>query len=229
MNPVRLDIIQDDAAAAPRLSRTLPAVLYNIVPESSYADFCNKIDPLLSLAADDYKIRARRNLWSNYGAIFWMVWFLICFIGSLSHSIDGSSVPDQYFYITVASFAVGLIYMVIMRIWMNTSTGVTPAAQTMQTIRDECAAMTKRTPHASFHVVLTPLATALRAHHLHANPIACIEVSVSVIGFELARANGGMTNMEMHHANGTKTADTSHPAVSTTSPVTSDYLPMNIV
>ena len=231
MDPVKLDIFQDDAVTAPRLARVLPAVLYNIVTERSYIDFCNKIDLLLSTAEADYMIRANRLRWSNYGYLFWVLWFSGCYFGVMTRSSDTYTMSDLFFYISTASVVACIIFTAAMWIWMNCSTGVTPATTAIREIRDECEAMTNRTPHVSFHVVLTPLATALRAQHSHANPITCIEVSVSPIGFELAKSNVGMISTEnaKRSASGNRPADMSHPAVSTKSPVTHDYQQLDIV
>ena len=210
-------------ATPPRLSRVLPAVLYNIVPDNSYTDFCNKIDSLLILAAADYKIRAYRSTWSNYGYLFWLFWFLVCYIVFIHSMFNDTSIPDRYFIIAATSVIICIIFTVTVRFWMKGSTGVTPATQTILEIREECEAMTNRTPHASFHVVLTALATALRGRDLLVNPIAYIEVSVSVIGFELAKTNVGLLSTDIRDGNGNNTANISHPAVNSTSPVTNNY------
>ena len=228
MNAVRLELIKDNPKTPPRLSRVLPAVLYNIVPESSYIDFCNKIDSSLSIAAADHTIRAYRLLWSNGGIAIWSLWFFGFFICVILLQDGKSAISDIYLYIMAASAVVCAIYMTAVRIWMNSPTGVTPAVVAIREIRDECEAMTNRTPHASFHVALTPIAKAFRSQ-MHSNPIACIEVSVSVIGFELARSNGGMQSSEISNTNGNTSVDVSHPAISTTSPTSNEYQRLNIV
>ena len=223
-SPIRLEIIEDNAVTAPRLSRVLPAILYNVVAESSYLDFCDKIDPLLSLAAMDYKCRAKRLLWWNLGFTFWVVVFFGCYFATLLEL----SKSDLFHYLTCIFAIVGISYLVIIRIWMNCPTGTTPATETMKEIRAECEAMTHRTPHASFHVVLSPLATAVRVHHLYANPIQFIEVSLSVVGIELARTTG-LPRSEAHNTSGINTLSATPPAVLAASTVTNDYQQLGIV
>lgn len=232
MNSIKLEIIEDDAAKAPRLSRVLPAVLYNIVTERSYIEFCDKIDALLAIAAVDWKCRANRLAWSNYGVFFWTLWFVGFFMMNTRYLFDddsGNTPPKLYYILLLSSFAVCVGYFVVIRIWMVQPTGAPPAAETMQEIRAECEAMTKRTPHASFHVVLSPLATALRGHSFARNTISCIEVSVSVDGFELAKTNNGVRSTEAHNNSEIKTSDAPRSAIHATSVVSNDYQQLHIV
>jgi hypothetical protein len=151
--------------------------------------------------------------------LFWI------FFASISRLHDWA----LFYYTAYILTIVSIIYLVTIRIWMNCPTGTTPATETMKEIRAECEAMTKRTPHASFHVVLSPLATALRGHHLYANPIAFIEVSVSVVGFELARMKAGLPRSEAFNTRGSKNSSVPPPALQTTSAVTNDYQQLGIV
>ena len=222
MNPVRLEIVQDDPVSAPRLSRVLPALLYNVVSESSYFDFCDKIDSLLCIAAVDYKCRANRLLWWNLGMLF-------CWILILTMYVLSSLAGKYYTLIAIIVIMICIIYLVTIRIWMNCPTGAAPATETMKEIRAECEAMTNRTPHASFHIVLTPFATSLRAHHLYTNPILFIEVSVSVVGFEIARMKAGLPSIAAKNNSGSNTNSVPPPALHTTSTVTNDYQQLDIV
>ena len=84
--------------------------------------------------------------------------------------------------------------------------------------------MSNRTPRASFHVVLSTFGrTTIRNKQLHVNPIACIAVNLSAIGFEIARTNVGAISTEIDDASRINTV------ISTTSPVTNDYQPLHIV
>ena len=219
INPVRLEIVQDDHVTAPRLSRVRPALLYDIVAETSYIDFCTTIDALLSRMAVDYRCHAKRLLWWNLGMAFWIVVLCGFYFAAL---LQLKSV--LFYYSAYTCFILSIMYMVTVRIWMNCPTGTIPATETMKEIRAECEVMTNRTPHASFHVVLTPFATTLRGHHhLYANPIGFIEVSVSVVGFELAKAKAGLTPSAAPNTNENNKGNVSLPALHTTSTVTSDY------
>ena len=211
MNPIQLEIFQDDAMAAPRLSRVLPAVLYNYVPEHSYIEFCNTIDELLRLAAVDYKCRADRFRWWSYGILFWFYWFFAIF---LSYCLAENSGEDDYIRIHLPVFIVSIvicpIYFFVIRTWINSSTGVVPATDTVRRIREECDAMTYRTPYASFHLVTTSPYTPCGGGHLYENPIVRIEVSVVATGLDVGKVYP-------------------LPTVNTSSAVTSDYQSLEVV
>jgi hypothetical protein len=205
MKPIRLDVFQDDAMAAPQLSRVLPAALYNYVPETSYIEFCNKINELLSLVAADCKCREYRLRWWRYGSLFWLYWFFALLLSVLSES-GVNSVRRLLFIVSITMFPVS---MIIIWEWLISPTGVAPAADTVLKIREECEEMTNRTPYASFNLVTSQLHTT-SVGGLYKNPIERIEVSLSASGLDVGKAS-------------------SHPTVNTTSAVTSDYHPLEVV
>ena len=223
MNPVRLQIIRDGTVSPPRLSHALPVALHNIVPEGSYSDFCNKINSLLCLAAADNKIRANSSIWLKCGIACLSLGISVCLIGAIWY-MDKLSNSMLFFYMGITVLIASYIHEATIRVWIESATGVTTASRILREIREECDTMSNRTPHASFHVVLSTFGTtAIRNKQLHVNPIACIAVNLSGIGFEIARTNVGAISTEIHDAIRINTATI------TTSPVTNDYQPLHIV
>ena len=220
MNPVRLEIIQDDPTAAPRLSRIMPAVINRYVPEWSFIEFCDNIDTLLIAAATDYRCRANRSSWWNNGVTIWVGWFL----GLILSGSSDDAFPDTFL---VVSIVVCILSLVTIRIWMNCSTGVKPAAETLSDIRLECEAMSKRTTCASFHLATSPLRMIHFQQYLNKIPIEYIAVSVSDTGFELIR---DMSERMKENDTVTNTGSgVPHSADHTKSAVTSDYRQLDMV
>ena len=46
MSSARLEIVTDEPAVAPRMSRALPAALYGMVNATAFEEFCDKLDEL---------------------------------------------------------------------------------------------------------------------------------------------------------------------------------------
>ena len=65
MSSARLEVITDDPAVAPRLSRSLPAALYGIVPTGAFQLFCDKLDGLFDGLDAEQRRRKRRFWWRD--------------------------------------------------------------------------------------------------------------------------------------------------------------------
>ena len=227
MNPVRLEIIQDDPTTAPRLSRTMPAALYQYVPETSFAEFRDKIDALLRAAATDYRCRANRSSWWINSVMFWFYWFIIMIFNGL-FTFD-SGIPDRFYKMMVISIVICVLHLGAMIIWMNRSTGAKPATETLSEIRTECLAMSTRTPCASFHLVTSRFSMILVRQYLNKVPIEYIEVSISASGFEVANGSDAMIHTDTLNTSKKASSGVPHPAVQTTSAVTNDYRQLDLV
>lgn len=211
MSPVPLEFIKDEFLHPQRLSRILPATLYSYVTETSYIEFCNKIDALLISVNTEFKCREKRLAYWNFGLPLWFGWFLGILINYSTFS----------FYFMIVSVAICVIYMGTIRIWMNCSTGEKPVEETVREIHAECEAMTNRSPGASFRLVTSPLLT--KSFRIY--PINHIEVNISPFGMgEQGKLNDGMKQNEPSYS-----TDDSRPVAPTTSAVTSDYQQLDVV
>ena len=229
MSPIHLEIIQDDPTSAPRLSRVMPAVLYKYVPESSYVEFCNNIDALLSLADTDYRCRARQSSWWSFGVMFWIYWVFFMFIQVVAHKDDASELSDRFYRFLIVCFAICVLHLGAIRIWMCRPTGVPPAADTVSEIRAECEAMTNRTPCASFHLITSTSSMIILRQYMNKTPIERIEVNVAAVGYEYEVSSDRILQNEAHISNRNTSSGVPHSAVHSESAVTSDYRQLDVV
>ena len=173
MSSARLEIVTDDPALAPQMSRALPAALYGIVNATAFQSFCDKLDALFDQLYTEQRRRKKR-FWWMYGAIY--IWFMYFFVfAPIFFSSSGSS-SDTYVFVPLFLCAIH-----ICTVWVFTarSAGVKTDGEIMREIRLECDEMTNRTPFVSFQVVMMPIPTAARGAWLQMNTIDHVAVSIS--------------------------------------------------
>jgi hypothetical protein len=170
MSSARLEVINDDPAVAPRMSRAIPAALYGIVTSNAYEEFCNKMDELFDSLDAEYRRRKKR-FWWMYGAIF--SWYMFSLIFGISLVME-SDYAALFALIILCATHIGTVWYCTAR-----PAGVKSDAESMRDIRLACDEMTNRTPFVSFHVVLMPTPAAARGAWLQMNTIDHIAVSIS--------------------------------------------------
>ena len=171
MSSARLEVIIDEPAIAPRMSRALPAALYGIVNATAFQSFCDKLDALFDQLYTEQRRRKRR-FWWMYGSIY--AWLMYYFISSPMFFFDSPS--DTYVFVSLFLCAIH-----ICTVWVFTArpAGVKTDDEVMREIRLECDEMTNRTPFVSFQVVMMPIPTAARGAWLQMNTIDHVAVSIS--------------------------------------------------
>jgi hypothetical protein len=201
MSSARLEVIKDDAAIPPYMSRGMPAALDGLLSQAAFDEFCDTLDASFDLLDSEHKRRKKR-FWWMYGTIY--VWFMY-FI------IFGALMSVNFLPLTLIACAVH-----ITTVWFCTArgAGVKSDKEMMRVVRSECDEMTRRTPFVSFHVVLVPTAAAARGAWLQMETIDHIGVSVSLS----ASASGVATtaNAVMAHTHDSKideSSDNNHPVV----------------
>jgi hypothetical protein len=135
-------IIRHDAwSITTRMSETLPTVLHSIVADDALFAFSDQIDVLLE-AIDVIHRRHRLRLWGVINSCtFWLVCLYVLLIWATAFSL----------------VAVILWPFQIAAVWLYTSLPKNHRTEkeAMCDIRIECDAMSKCTPYATFHLILT--------------------------------------------------------------------------
>jgi hypothetical protein len=201
MSSARLEVIKDDAAIPPYMSRGMPAALDGLVSQAAFDEFCDTLDASFDLLDSEHR-RCKKRFWWMYATI--SLYIMI-------------SVPWMIFmsmiFITLTLIACAVH---ITTVWYCTArgAGVKTDKEMMRVVRSECDEMTRRTPFVSFHVVLVPTAAAARGAWLQMETIDHIGVSVSLS----ATASGVATtaNATMAHPHDSKideSSDNNRPVV----------------
>jgi hypothetical protein len=212
MSSARLEVINDDPSVAPRMSRTLPAALNDIVAANAYEEFCIKMDELFESLDSEYRRRKKR-FWYMYGAIyFWVMFFIIAGINL-----------EEY-----ALFALMFCAVHIGTVWFFTErpAGVKSDKESMRDIRLECDKMTNRIPFVSFHVVLMAIPAASRGAWLQMNTIDHIAVSISPSASATGTASAAAVSAVVNNAYDEKmneAADNHQPVVYAQAVVSGNY------
>jgi hypothetical protein len=201
MSSARLEVIKDDAAIPPYMSRGMPAALDGLLSQAAFDEFCDTLDASFDLLDSEHRRRKKRFLWMYVSISF-------CFI-MLSPLVTLTSMI--FWPLTLIACAVH-----ITTVWFCTArgAGVKSDKEMMRVVRSECDEMTRRTPFVSFHVVLVPTAAAARGAWLQMETIDHIGVSVSLS----ASASGVATtaNAVMAHPHDSKideSSDNNRPVV----------------
>jgi hypothetical protein len=206
MSSARLEVIKDDAAIPPYMSRGMPAALDGLVSQAAFDEFCDTLDASFDLLDSEHRRRKKR-FWWMYGTIhFWII-----MSGPLMFLMGTSSMSMLFLLLSLIACVVH-----ITTVWFCTArgTGVKSDKEMMRVVRSECDEMTRRTPFVSFHVVLVPTAAAARGAWLQMETIDHIGVSVSLS----ASASGVATtaNAVMAHPHDSKideSSDNNRPVV----------------
>ena len=207
MSSARLEVIADDPAVAPRLSRSLPAALYGIVPTTAFQSFCDKLDGLFD-ELDAEQRRRKKRFWWMYGAIY--LWFMYFFIFHPIYISVADGAPETlYFSLLLCALHIGTVWVCTAR-----PAGAKTDSEVMRDIRSECDEMTNRTPFVSFQVVLMPVPTAARGAWLQMNTVDHIAVSISASASASGAASAVSAVMaEAHDAKAREAADNQEPVV----------------
>ena len=220
MSSARLEIIKDDAAIPPYMSRGMPAALDGLVTLGDFDRFCDQLDSLFDLLDKEHKRRKKR-FWWMYGAIY--LWFMYFFIFAPIFELD-------YFPYTVLACAlhIGLVWVFTMR-----PSDVKTDKELMRLIRAECDDMTRRTPFVSFHAVLVPVPAAARGAWLQMESMDHIGVSVSMSAAAAGAAGAASVVVENSSLEVTKRDETSnggHPVVyaQAMTATRGDYQPVDV-
>ena len=219
MSSARLEVIIDEPAIAPRMSRALPAALYGIVNATAFQSFCDKLDALFDQLYTEQRRRKRR-FWWMYGSIY--AWLMYYIISSPMFFFDSPS--DTYVFVSLFLCAIH-----ICTVWVFTarSAGVKTDDEVMREIRLECDEMTNRTPFVSFQVVMMPIPTAARGAWLQMNTIDHVAVSISASASATGAATAVSTIIaDSHDGKVDKTADSQETAVYAQAVSSGDYVEM---
>ena len=183
MSSARLEVITDDPAVTPRLSRSLPAALYGIVPTGAFQLFCDKLDGLFD-GLDAEQRRRKRRFWWMYGAInIWLNYFMFFILITMSPTIT-PALSIQVLSVVLCALHFGTVWACTAR-----PAGAKTEGETMRDIRLECDEMTNRTPFVSFQIVLMPVPTINRGVWLQMTTVDHVAVSISAS----ASASGAAT------------------------------------
>jgi hypothetical protein len=174
MKSSRIDIIADDPTIPPRISRTLPAALQDIVSDAAFIEFCDIMDTLLvTLDKEECQRLRKRNWWASFMPnVSTPLFILFIFIAATDMSSNRSSyIAIGVWWTMIILYAIGIV-----RFLPPTKVDTAPS---IQSIQSECDAMTHRTlPGLTFRVVMVE-----KSIPKHAIPIIdYIEVSRSTDG-----------------------------------------------
>lgn len=150
----RLEIIWDDGY---HMCRTMPAILYGMVDETSFSHFCDQLDmALLQLHIEQRRKRMRYSA-SIYGFLFCLS--LHAYLSDFVFHHDPDRIPIDFI---LACWALYLITIVVMAI-CNSSDFV--ERQALAKLRMICEEMSNKVHfHASFHVAMVPMSIVSRGH-----------------------------------------------------------------
>jgi hypothetical protein len=206
MSSARLEVIKDDAAIPPYMSRGMPAALDGLLSQATFDEFCDTLDASFDLLDSEHKRRKKR-FWWMYATIS----FYFIMLSPLVTLTSMNLMSMIFWPLTLIACAVH-----ITTVWFCTARGVGVKSdkEMMRVVRSECDEMTRRIPFISFHVVLVPTAAAARGAWLQMETIDHIGVSVSLS----ASASGVATtaNAVMAHTHDSKideSSDNNHPVV----------------
>ena len=196
MSSARLDVIADDDAMAPRMSRTLPAALYGIVDTVVFQAFCDRMDKLFEQLDADQRRRKNRFWWISIAVYFWLLMFVFT-TPILSDFLDAHGLSETFYALSVLlPFPLCIIHVCVIWGWTARPTGAKTDAEAMCDIRSECDEMSNRSQMVSYQVVLMPVPASARGAWMQMNTVDHIEVSISA---SATAASANVPNVLLHN------------------------------
>jgi hypothetical protein len=149
----RLEIIWDDGF---RVSRTMPAILYGMVDESSFSLFCDQLDAaLLCLQIEHQRKRVRASI-CLYGIFF-------CFAAQTLFIQVEYYIPDMHAFDLALAFWFVYLIMIAVMVMVIFCHSDSVERQAVAKIRAICEEMSNRLhSQVSFQVVMVPMSVSFR-------------------------------------------------------------------